>query len=107
MSAAAVLVRDARLAAGLTQADLAERAGLTQSVVARLERPGSNPTVAVLDRALAAAGWGLRAIRLEQVDESQLIERLRLTPDERLRAFERSHRNLQQLKASAYRVGTG
>lgn len=99
------MLREARRAAGLTQAALAERAGLTQSVVARMERPGSNPTVAVLERALHAAGVTLDAVPLEQVDETQIIERLRLTPEERLRTFQRSQANLRRLVTGARRVG--
>jgi transcriptional regulator with XRE-family HTH domain len=40
----------ARLAAGLTQADLASRLGTTQSAVARLESGGSSPTIETLCR---------------------------------------------------------
>lgn len=105
MSSASVLLREARRAAGLTQAALAERAGLTQSAVARMEQPGANPTVAVLERALRAAGVTLGAVPLAQVDETQIIERLRLTPEERLRTFQRSQANLRRLVSGARRVG--
>jgi transcriptional regulator with XRE-family HTH domain len=92
------LLRAARLDAGLTQAQLAERLGLTQPAVAKLERPDANPTVATLDRALRATG---RRLVVEpatpEVDETQIAERLRLTPAERLAAFEASHRNLRRL----------
>ena len=105
MSSAATLLREARRTAGLTQAALAERAGLTQSVVARVERPGSNPTVAVLERALRAAGATLGAVPLAQVDETQIVERLRLTPEERLRTFQRSQAHLRRVVTGARRVG--
>jgi transcriptional regulator with XRE-family HTH domain len=92
------LLRAARLDAGLTQAQLAKRLGLTQPAVAKLERPDANPTVATLDRALRATG---RRLAVEpappEVDETQIAERLRLTPAERLAAFEASHRNLRGL----------
>lgn len=107
MISASVLLREARRSAGLTQATLAGRAGLTQSVVARMERPGSNPTVAVLERALNAAGASLGAVPIEQVDETQIIERLRLTPEERLRTFQRSRRNLDELLRDARWVTPG
>lgn len=45
-----LVLRWARQDAGLTQAQLAKLAGLSQSVVARLEAPDSNPTVETLDR---------------------------------------------------------
>jgi hypothetical protein len=40
------------------------------------------------------------------VDETQLRERLQLTPAERLAAFEASQRNLVTLTRRARRVGT-
>lgn len=104
MSTASVLLREARRAAGLTQAELAERAGLTQSVVARMERPGSNPTVGVLERALGAAGATLDTAPLAQVDETQIVENLRLTPEERLMTMHRSLRNIEEMLRSVRRV---
>jgi transcriptional regulator with XRE-family HTH domain len=92
--AASTLLRTARRRADLTQAQLAERAGLTQAEVARLERAGSNPTAATLERLLRAAGHRLELRRLDAVDETQLRARLGLTPAERLAAFEASQRNL-------------
>lgn len=105
----AALVRDARRSAGLTQAQLAERLGTTQPVIARLERPDSNPTFETVQRALDAAGYEieLRALQradVPEVDESQIIALLRLSPAERLRSFEASHRNLAAMLAGARRV---
>jgi transcriptional regulator with XRE-family HTH domain len=98
------LLRAARRDAGLTQAQLAERLGWTQPAVARLERPGANPTVATLDRALRATGRRLTSEPARpDVDETQIIERLRLTPADRLAVFERSQRNLRWLVAGARR----
>jgi transcriptional regulator with XRE-family HTH domain len=103
---ASQLIRTARREAGLTQADLACRAGMPQSTIARLERPGANPTIAVLERALQAAGASLRLAPISTVDESQLAERLALSPAERLAAFQASHRNLRRLVGGARRVRT-
>jgi transcriptional regulator with XRE-family HTH domain len=105
----AALVRDARRSAGLTQAQLAERLGTTQPVIARLERPDANPTFETVQRALDAAGFEieLRATQrsvLPEVDESQILERLRLSPAERLRSFEAAHRNINAMLAVARRV---
>jgi transcriptional regulator with XRE-family HTH domain len=98
------ILRKARLDAGLTQAQLAARLGFTQPAVARLERPDANPTVATLDRALRATGRRLTTEPASpDADETQIIERLRLTPAERLRAFQQSQRNLQRLIAGARR----
>ncbi|WP_433516988.1 helix-turn-helix domain-containing protein [Nonomuraea sp. CA-143628] len=48
------LVYDRRVALGLSQAELAERAGMTQPQVSRLETGGGNITVASLRRLAAA-----------------------------------------------------
>jgi transcriptional regulator with XRE-family HTH domain len=104
--AASTLLRSARHRGGLTQAQLGERAGLSQAEVARLERAGSNPTAATLERLLRATGHRLELRRLDTVDETQLRERLALTPAERLAAFEASHRNLTRLTRGARRVST-
>jgi len=102
-----VLVRNARKQSGLTQAELAERAGVTQSVIARLERSGANPTLDTLERLLDAAGYELElranARRRPAVDTSQLTERLGWSPAERLAAHTAAHRNLGALRRSARR----
>src|ERR1700730_18516319 len=46
----------ARREAGVTQAELARRLGISQPAVAQLERWKSNPRVDTLDRALRAVG---------------------------------------------------
>ena len=43
-------IRQRRLELGLTQAQLAERAGLRQPEVSRLESSGGTPTIGMLDR---------------------------------------------------------
>jgi len=99
------LVRSARVGAGLTQLDLAERTGLSQAAVSRLERPGANPTVHTLQRVLAATGHKLALVPIaDEVDPTQIAERLKLTPAQRLAAHTRSQRNLARLTASARRV---
>ena len=47
-------VRDRRLALGLSQVELASRAGMTQPALSRLEAGGVIPTIPLLDRISAA-----------------------------------------------------
>ncbi|HZV76001.1 MAG TPA: helix-turn-helix domain-containing protein [Conexibacter sp.] len=105
--ASPLLIRAARRDAKLTQAELADRLGTTQPVIARLERLDSNPTLATLERALEAAGYllELRAVpkRQSDVDESQILERLRWTPAQRLAVFTASNRNVNALVRAAQR----
>jgi transcriptional regulator with XRE-family HTH domain len=101
-----ILLRTARRNAKLTQAELANRLGTTQPVVARLERLDANPTLSTLERALDAAGYELelRAVPKQRgrVDESQLRERLRWSPAERLAAHGAAHRNVNALLRGAH-----
>ncbi len=53
-------VIEARARAGLTQAQLAERMGTSQSAVARLESGRALPSVATLEKLAAATGSRLR-----------------------------------------------
>src|ERR1051325_2578385 len=103
---ASELVRRSRLKAGLTQAELAQRRGTAQSAIARLERPGSNPRVDTLATALQATDHDLdiRArARAHNVDEGQILERLKLSPSERLATFQASSANMRGLLAKAGR----
>lgn len=103
----ATLIREARLSAQLTQAELARRLGTTQSAVARLERQGSNPTYTQLARAIEAAGKRLEltvaAPRLN-VDDSLIVEQLRLTPAERVRAFEAAYADAREIAIAGARA---
>lgn len=57
---AARLIREARTAAGLTQAQLATLAGTSQPAVARYESGTASPSVRTLERLLRAAGQRVR-----------------------------------------------
>jgi transcriptional regulator with XRE-family HTH domain len=100
MTPPSTLIRQTRLDAGLTQAAVAARIGATQAAVARLERPGANPTIETLDRVMKAMGHRLElSVRPSKshVDEAQILERLKMTPAERLRAFEKSYAQTREL----------
>ena len=45
-----VLVRESRITAGITQTELAQRTGMSQPAIARLESGGTEPTIATLRR---------------------------------------------------------
>lgn len=59
MAAAGSLLRDARQRAGLSQVELARRAGVTQSVVSAYESGARQPSMPTLERLIAAAGFEL------------------------------------------------
>ncbi|MEX0755357.1 MAG: helix-turn-helix transcriptional regulator [Actinomycetota bacterium] len=80
------LVREARRRAGLTQADLADRAGTTQSAIARLERGGSAPSLEHIVDLVRSCGLDLR-VRLVDLDDDDWAlarQNLALDPDERV-----------------------
>ena len=82
---AAGLVRLARSRAGLTQRQLAGRAGVPQSVIARIESGARQPTIPTLERILAGAGVEVR-YRLEPLDDHDRVlvaEHARRSPAER------------------------
>lgn len=63
-SPAAALVQLARLKAGLSQRELAERAAVPATMISAYERDKRQPTLATLLKLLRAAGFDLR-MRLE------------------------------------------
>ena len=101
-----LLIRDARRAAGLTQAELAARLGISQSAIAKLEREGSNPTVETLDRVLRPTGHRLQLIAPAwgtAMDESLIRQALQRSPAERIKSVERMSRDMRRLQAAAAR----
>jgi transcriptional regulator with XRE-family HTH domain len=82
------LLREARLRAGLTQAELGRRAGKPASVISRWERGVVEPSLETLRSLIRACGLEL-TFRLATYDDSyiEFIERyLDLTPAERVRS---------------------
>jgi transcriptional regulator with XRE-family HTH domain len=99
------MLADARRRAGLTQAELAARLGISQSAVAKLERADANPTVRTLDRALRATGNRIEARPVpSSVDESLIRAQLALPPAERIRRLEREAAEIGQLLAAGARA---
>ena len=99
------LIRQARKAAGLTQAELAKRARMKQPEIARLESAGANPRLSTLKRVVAATGHGLKLDLDEDygLDETLIAASLRETPDERMRGFESLYRFAMEFGGRAFR----
>jgi len=86
MSMAGRMLSDARHRSKLTQRQLADKAGIPQETIARIERGRADPRVNTLDRLLAACEVGLEVMpRLGiGIDRGQIDERLDTPMDRRL-----------------------
>lgn len=102
MTRAAEWVYGARRSAGLTQRQLAERSGVPQPTIARIESGKQMPRADTLDRLLKACGWELdMALRRGEGEDRSLIEHwLRLTPVERAEAAADYGRALDSMRAA-------
>ncbi|HEX4838171.1 MAG TPA: helix-turn-helix transcriptional regulator [Solirubrobacteraceae bacterium] len=106
---AALLLKDARRRAGLTQAELARKLGVTQAAISKLEDPRTNPTINTLDKALRATGRRLAmetVLYRPSVDESLIRQQLKRTPNERFRGIEAMYSEAQHF-IRAGRVSRG
>jgi transcriptional regulator with XRE-family HTH domain len=87
------LIREARLRAGLTQYELAERCGRDRSVIARWEQGTVAPSVETLVELVRSCGFDL-PLELVPYDASG-AERLRknalLSPERRVQRFLQRH----------------
>lgn len=79
----AAALADARALAGVTQRDLAERAGVSQAYVAKLEQGGANPTIGNIGR-LFAYIWMKPAIQPVPLDPSKSMESIYIEMAERV-----------------------
>jgi len=108
-----MLIREARIDAGLTQAELATRLGVSQSAIAKLEREGSNPTVRTLDRTLRAASHRLDLIARASIasnresgpsiDLSLVRRHLEQTPGQRIAGLEQMYADAAKIASAAAR----
>ncbi len=91
------LLRHARREAGLTQRELASKAGVPQSTVARIETGYLQPRWETMGRLLAATEHSLEVIRSgEGIDRSQIRTLLSMTPAERLESATRDAKGLSR-----------
>jgi transcriptional regulator with XRE-family HTH domain len=97
------MLRYARARAGLTQRELAARAGIPQPTIARIESRSTTPRVDTLDRLLRACGMALEldVRRGDGVDSTLIREVLALSEPHRARHAEQADEALRQLVASA------
>lgn len=86
------MLRAARREAGLTQRELGERVGTTQSAIARWESGAETPRLDTLASLMRACGIEVDVAfrRRDDVDRAQIREHLALTPAERLEAQRRT-----------------
>jgi transcriptional regulator with XRE-family HTH domain len=86
------LLKQGRRDAGLSQAELAERVGVTQPTISRWESGKELPSLPVADFVLRELGISIDVIWTplpdtdDGVDRAQIQRRLRSTPRERLAA---------------------
>ena len=82
-----LLIREARLRAGLTQRALAGTTGMSQPTVARIESGAIQPTMAQCHRLIEACGFELHIalVPRDDSDWSVAVGNLKLGPDARVR----------------------
>ena len=108
------LLLEARRLAGLTQRDLAKRAGTSQPAIARIESGLVSPTLSTLERLVGAAGYDLKLSLVPRrvadavieaykrdVDRTLLRENLKKSVDQRLRSLV----ELQKVASEVRRAG--
>lgn len=76
ISAFRAMVYRLRTEAGVTQAELADRMGTTQSAIARMEGGGARPTLETLEKLAAAVGGELVVGVGEHLSDNRSIAKL-------------------------------
>jgi transcriptional regulator with XRE-family HTH domain len=82
----AAVIREARLRAGLSQYELAERSGRKRGVIARWEQGTVAPSVETLIDLVRACGFDLplELVPYERADAERLAKNARLSPERRV-----------------------
>ncbi len=99
------LIREARRRAGLTQRQLAELAGTTQSAIARLESGRTSPSFDTVRRMMRLCGFNL-LVALDPYDDSDLAQALailRESPEQRLAHLTTVVHRMSELRKDAER----
>ncbi len=95
-------LRWARLTAGLSQRALAEKSGIPQSTIGRIETGAIDPRTSTLSRLIRACGYDLEVEPLLGlgIDRTLIRERLALSPDRRLQSVDAGARTLALLRGA-------
>lgn len=103
------LVREARRRAFLTQRELAERVGTTQSAIARLESGRTAPSFESVLHVVRACGFDLDVMLVERDDDDvwQADGLLALTPSQRLDRHQRVSHQMHELRRAGQRARHG
>ena len=91
------LIREARRRAGLTQAELADRAGTAQPAIARWESGGTAVSLDDVIRLVRLCGLNVE-LHIVECDDSDLAQAARLAPLSGQQRLDRHARLVQQLK---------
>ena len=99
----ATIIHNARKRGGLTQAQLAELLGKSQSEIGRWERGEVQPSFETLQRIVAACGLELVAQTYNADDsyDAHIADMLRLSPGERVRESARQAEAFRRLTPRA------
>ncbi len=85
------LIREARLRAGLSQAELSERSGKDRAQIARWEADVVQPSFETLRELIRACGFDLElnfvSYSVDEQESTELRQSLLRTPQERLNAM--------------------
>ena len=103
------LVREARKRAGLSQAELARRVGTTQSVISRLERGTTAPSLQTISELVRACGFelGVSLARHDDDHDWSLVQQnLRLSPERRIQQVARAAKFMTELRAAGRSAAT-
>lgn len=96
------IVREARLRAGLTQVELADRAGTTQPGIARWESGRTSMSLEGVRRLVRLCGFEFEVaiVPREGSDLAQAERLADLTPDQRLRRHQRLLSQMRSIRAA-------
>lgn len=89
-----MLIREARLLAGLSQGELGERVGRDRAQIARWERDAVQPSFETIRELVRACGYdltlGLTPYEPDEREAEQIRKRLLRSPQERMRSMLRT-----------------